>query len=111
MKKNIAEVDKRGIMVDMTKGKNTIHVEVRKSSIKAIDAVIERTGMSKKEVIGRTIDWMADQSDDLQAVIFGHVTSQSQALLLRAAAEEMDRMAKLVESLPAPTAKKKKKKA
>ncbi len=109
VQKKIAEVYNLHTII-YTMSRIILSIELTKSASLSLDAVCKRTGMTKKEIVARSLSWMALQGPDLQAVILDLVTPQTQSHLLRAAADELDRMAELADALPSIAAKKKKKK-
>lgn len=43
----------------------------------ALKSIRQRLGMTQKEIIQRALEWIAQQHQDLQSVVMGHLTEET----------------------------------
>jgi len=70
-------------------GRGTYNIEVWSAARKALDEICDRSGISKKKVIGRLIEWFVRQPLELQAIVLGQIPDRSAIYLLRHVADQL----------------------
>jgi len=50
----------------------------------ALDALYQKTGVIRVEILGRAMEWLADQDKSLQAIILGQVAAEDEIAILEA---------------------------
>ena len=83
----------------MSKFRQNINIELGEGTKNQLEIVRDRTGMTQKELVGRIINWFAQQDRTVQQIILGQIP---QEIAVDVAKLMLERMAREERTEPAP---------
>ncbi len=81
----------------MAKKRLRVRLEIQTEASTALDKLHGRTGMHKRVIVSRVLEWVARQDQDIIAIVLGAITPRSQEELYRVLARRARNLSKAEE--------------